>query len=446
MASSVLQNIADQTKVMTRAVNTMSQNVSTQTQVLAKTMGGLSGIMGPMKAVISGVSGAFTGLTAAILPLLTVALALKAAMAIFNFLRDSVMMFVEAGSTMGKSVGTSMEIASQAIGKLMLAVGGALAPAIKAGAEIVTVFVQVLTQSLMPAFGAMQTGFVDLQPYIDAFKIGLITAFSAIEVVLYNFSDVIGYVRDAVELKMVQVALAIGTFFLETGPQAIFDFAIIVADTIPKLPKIIYDSFVWIFNGITQMITALGQKIYEVFTSIWEFIRTGGQTAITSSTTSILSQAAGQLAAFDSMMQEQMMSLAVGDGLATNLLDGLQAREAELQQSMSDTADNLATQFNTTFQQRMSALTMPALEPKKEEDKKKDKKESGAKETETAQELTATESRLLTRGPQEGPMQQVAQASQKTAEAAEKTSQSSDKMVQLLEQLLAKQFIVAEAV
>jgi hypothetical protein len=43
-------------------------------------------------------------------------------------------------------------------------------------------------------------------------------------------------------------------------------------------------------------------------------------------------------------------------------------------------------------------------------------------------------------------MQSVAQASQKTAEAAEKTSQSSDRMVELLEQLLARNFIVAEAV
>jgi methyl-accepting chemotaxis protein len=63
-----------------------------------------------------------------------------------------------------------------------------------------------------------------------------------------------------------------------------------------------------------------------------------------------------------------------------------------------------------------------------------------------AQQLSATESRLLTRGPSEGPMQSVAQASQKTAEAAEKTSQASDRMVELLEQLLARNFIVAEAV
>jgi hypothetical protein len=43
-------------------------------------------------------------------------------------------------------------------------------------------------------------------------------------------------------------------------------------------------------------------------------------------------------------------------------------------------------------------------------------------------------------------MQSVAQASQKTAEAAEKTQQSSDRMVELLEQLLSRNFIVAEAV
>jgi methyl-accepting chemotaxis protein len=98
-----------------------------------------------------------------------------------------------------------------------------------------------------------------------------------------------------------------------------------------------------------------------------------------------------------------------------------------------------------------TTVSLPELAPEAKGEETAKKLTSGLSavadsQSQIAQQLSATESRLLTRGPSEGPMQSVAQASQKTAEAAEKTQQSSDRMVELLEQLLARNFIVAEAV
>jgi hypothetical protein len=156
--------------------------------------------------------------------------------------------------------------------------------------------------------------------------------------------------------------------------------------------------------------------------------------------------------------QTMMVGLADGFEAQTQALPEIAARkltesEQALIMQMNTIGTNVGNEFTSTLRDRMSALRapgLPSVEQKKEEEKQKKATEGLAKVAEAqasiAQQLTASESRLLTRGPSEGPMQSVAQASQKTAEAAEKTSQSSDRMVELLEQLLARNFIVAEAV
>ena len=432
MASSVLKGVAATGRIMAATMNGAASSVVTSTKAMAAGFMSLQVSLGPLLAVM------FT---------------LQAAFAVFRFARDSVLAFVEAGSPAGVALGQSFKMVEAAMQSLMKVVGAVLAPAVQAGAEIFMVLVQVITQSLSPAIGGMGSVFESLKPYIEGFKIGMIAAITGIEVGLTNFSSVFSIVAQTLQLKMVQVALAIGTFFLETAPQAIFDFVMFIGNTIPKVPKIMYDSFVTAFNAIQNVLLGLQSKVSEIFTQIWDFITSGGRSALTATFSDLAMTAANQINAIQDEAARQIGSLALGEGLATNLLDGLQSQEQALQSSISDTASDLAGTFNSTFQQRLSALQGPALpdtaEPKAEETAKKLTGGLTAvadSQAAIAQQLSATESRLLTRGPSEGPMQSVAQASQKTAEAAEKTSQSSDRMVELLEQLLARNFIVAEAV
>ena len=433
MATGVMKSIAVQTKGMGQSFKSVTSSVVSNTTAMA------AGI---------------TSLYISMAPLLAAILSLQAAVAVFRFLSDSVSAFIEAGSPAGVELGKSLEVAAVALNQFQQIIGAILAPLIKAAAEIFMVLVQVIGQSLTPAIGGMQSTLEALAPYIEAFKVGMIAAITGIEVGITNFGAVWSVVTQSIQLRMVQTALAIGTFFLETGPQAIFDFGLLVADTIPKVPKIIYDSFVVIFNTIQSVMISLQNKIVEVFTQIWEFIRSGGNSAIGIAITNFAGEAASQIEAVQNEATRQVESLALGQGLATNLLDGLKSKEGELKNGIADSANQLASDFNDKFQQRLSALQAPALPEMKEEAKaeKVTEKLTGGltkvadSQAAIAQQLSATESRLLTRGPSEGPMQSVAQASQKTAEAAEKTSQSSDRMVELLEQLLARNFIVAEAV
>ena len=433
MATGVMKSIAVQTKAMGQSFKSASAVVVNSTQAMSTGLTSLYATMGPLLAII---------------------LSMQAAVAVFRFLSDSVSKFIEAGSPAGVELGKSFEVAAVALNQFQQVVGAILAPLIKAAAEIFMVLVQVIGQSLTPAIGGMQDTFEALAPYIEAFKIGMIAAITGIEVAITNFGAIWSMITQSIELRTVQTSLAIGTFFLETGPQAIYDFAMLVGNTIPKVPKIIYDSFVTIFNTIQSVMIGLKDKVVEVFQAIWEFIRSGGKSAIDTSITDFAGEAAKQIQAVQSEAARQVGSLALGQGLATNLLDGLKSRESELKSGIADSANQLATDFNSKFQQRLSALQAPALPEMKEEAKaeKTTEKLTGGltkvadSQAAIAQQLSATESRLLTRGPSEGPMQSVAQASQKTAVAAEKTSQSSDRMVELLEQLLARNFIVAEAV
>jgi len=432
MASSVMKNIAAQTRVFGVTVSSMSKSVVSSTQAM---------------------SAGFTSLYMSMLPLLGVILTMQAAFAVFRFGAASVQEFIAAGTPAGVELKEALDIAGVALKNLMVVIGGVLAPAVKAGAEVFIVLTQAISQSLTPAVGGMQSTFEAIAPYIEAFKVGIIAAITGIEVGIKNFDQVFAYVTQSLQLRMVEIALAVGTFFLKTAPQAIFDFAIMVAQFIPKVPKIIYDTFVTIFGSIQSVVLGLQKKIFEVFQAIWDFIKSGGQNAVSNSAMDFAQLAAQQIQAAQTEAARQVESLAFGQGLATNMLDGLESQRDNLRAGIAGTASDLAGEFNATFQQRLSALQAPALpapEVKKEEENQKKATEGLAKVAEAqasiAQQLSATESRLLTRGPSEGPMQSVAQASQKTAEAVEKTSQSSDRMVELLEQLLARNFIVAEAV
>jgi hypothetical protein len=158
--------------------------------------------------------------------------------------------------------------------------------------------------------------------------------------------------------------------------------------------------------------------------------------------------------------QTMMVGLMDGFEAQTQALPQIAARQATAYEEaisgeMNRIGSNIGDQFNQKFASRMSGLSgelslSGSQSPAQAEETTK-KLTSGltsvaSAQASIAQQLSASESRLLTRGQSEGPMQSVATASQKTAEAAEETRKSSDRMVQLLEELLSRNFIVAETV
>jgi hypothetical protein len=157
----------------------------------------------------------------------------------------------------------------------------------------------------------------------------------------------------------------------------------------------------------------------------------------------------------------------IGQTMMVGMLDGFEAQTKALPQiaarqatayeqalggEMNRIGSDLGEQFNEKFSQRVSSLTTDLTLPDSGKAQEGTNKLTSSlsmvadSQAAIANQLSATESRLLTRGQSEGPMQTVAAASQKTAAAAEATSKSSDRMVALLEELLGKNFIIAEAV
>jgi hypothetical protein len=412
MASSVMQGVTKSTRVMTGAVKNMA-----------------SGVVSSTKAMASG----FMTLQVSLAPLLAIAFSLKAAFAVFTFGRDSVLAFVEAGSPAGKELGAVLELASQAMNKLMVAVGGLLAPFVKVVAQGLVLFATTAASVLQPAIGMVSMAFQGLQPYIDMFLKGIIAAVTGAEVGFTNMGQV-------VQFAFLSMKLGFASMIEETK----YTFTVRLPSYIKWFGENAYNLVRDAAVGMATVLTNFGKNLGEFGAAIYMWV-SGGMKG-------------GLDGLMNQLGQTMMVGLADGFEAQTQALPEIAARkltesEQALIMQMNTIGTNVGNEFTSTLRDRMSALRapgLPSVEQKKEEEKQKKATEGLAKVAEAqasiAQQLTASESRLLTRGPSEGPMQSVAQASQKTAEAAEKTSQSSDRMVELLEQLLARNFIVAEAV
>lgn len=413
MASSVMQGVTKSTRVMTGAVKNMA-----------------SGVVSSTKAMASG----FMTLQVSLAPLLAIALSLKAAFAVFTFGRDSVLAFVEAGSPAGKELGAVLELASQAMNKLMVAVGGLLAPFVKVVAQGLVLFATTAASVLQPAIGMVSMAFQGLQPYIDMFLKGIIAAVTGAEVGFTNMGQV-------VQFAFLSMKLGFASMIEETK----YTFTVRLPSYIQWFGENAYNLVRDAAVGIVTVLGNLGKNIGEFGAAVYMWVTSGMK--------------GGLDGLMNQLGQTMMVGLADGFEAQTQALPEIAARqmtqyEMELASQMSEIGGNLGEQFNEKFQARVASMTtdlaLPDIaEPKAEEAAEKLTGSLAAvadSQATIAQQLSASESRLLTRGPSEGPMQSVAQASQKTAEAAEKTSQSSDRMVELLEQLLARNFIVAEAV
>jgi len=412
MASSVMKSVASQTKVMSTSVASMSNNVVASTRAM---------------------SSGFISLTASIAPLAAALISVQALFAVFTFMRESVSAFIEAGSPMGKQLGESIQVASEAIHQLMIAVGGLLAPLVKVGAEGVTVFANVLTSILQPAIEFMSSAFTSIRPMIDMFLQGIIAAATGAEVAFANMGDVVQLAYLSFKLGFAQMIEGTKHTFTVVLPAYIGWFA-------DNAFNLIRDAAV----GMSTVLMNFGKNLGEFGAAVYMWV-TGGMQG-------------GLDGLMNQLGQTMMVGLTDGFEAQTQALPDIAARqitdyEKQLMGQMSTVGGNLADEFNSKFRERVGglqdSLTFKGGEPAAEAPAEKLGASLAAvadSQSTIAQQLNASESRLLTRGPNEGPMQSVAQASQKTAAAAEKTQQSSDRMVELLEQLLARNFIVAEAV
>lgn len=411
MASNVMKGVASQTKVLSTSVQSMS-----------------SGVVASTRAMSAG----FTSLTASILPLAAVLVSVQALMAVFTFMRDSVLAFVEAGSPMGVKLGQSLAVAQEAIHQLMVAVGGLLAPLVQVGAEGITVLATTITAIMQPAIQWMTGAFESMRPMIDMFLQGIIAAATGAEVAFTNMGDVVQLAWLSFKLGFAQMIEGTKHTFTVVLPAYIQWFG-------ENAYNLLRDAAV----GMVTVLTNFGKNLGEFGAAIYMWV-SGGMKG-------------GLDGLMNQLGQTMMVSLTDGFEAQTQALPDIAARqitdyEKQLMGEMGVVGANLANEFNAKFQERAGGIK-DTLTFKGEPAAEAPAEKLGASlaavadsQSTIAQQLSASESRLLTRGPSEGPMQSVAQASQKTAIAAEKTQEASDRMVDLLEQLLARNFIVAEAV
>lgn len=411
MATNVMKGVASQTKVLSTSVQSMS-----------------SGVVASTRAMSAG----FTSLTASILPLAAVLVSVQALMAVFTFMRDSVLAFVEAGSPMGVQLGQSLAVAQEAIHQLMIAVGGLLAPLVQVGAEGITVLATTITAIMQPAIQWMTGAFESMRPMIDMFLQGIIAAATGAEVAFTNMGDVVQLAWLSFKLGFAQMIEGTKHTFTVVLPAYIQWFG-------ENAYNLLRDAAV----GMVTVLTNFGKNLGEFGAAIYMWV-SGGMKG-------------GLDGLMNQLGQTMMVSLTDGFEAQTQALPDIAARqitdyEKQLMGEMGVVGANLANEFNAKFQERAGGIK-DTLTFKGEPAAEAPAEKLGASlaavadsQSTIAQQLNASESRLLTRGPSEGPMQSVAQTSQKTAIAAEKTQEASDRMVDLLEQLLARNFIVAEAV
>lgn len=438
MASKVLNNIAKESDVMAKSVSKMSKDVTKGTKDISNSMKDASSSMRRAKDDVSGITGGFSSLTKSLFQIVSVAALMKAAFAGFNFMSKSLTAFIDAGSPAGQALGQSFARVNEAMEKVQQTVGAALAPAAKLAADAIGSILMVVNEGLKPAIGFIQLAFEQLAPRFEAFKIRVIAAISAVEVIFANLGQVFELAKLSLALRIESITENIKHGFTVVMPAYIKWFA-------DNALNMVRDAAM----AIATVITNLGTNLGEFGAAVYDWISSG--------------MAGGVEGLTNRLGQSMMVGLMDGFEAKTQALPEIAARamtatEQELALQIGTIGGDLGSQFTAKFQERLqdAKLGMPmpdmgqghpkAFGVEETADLGKSLSSVADSQSQIAQQLSATESRLLTRGPSEGPMGTIAEATKKTAEAAEKTVASSDRMVDLLEQLLAKNFIVAEAV
>jgi hypothetical protein len=283
------------------------------------------------------------------------------------------------------------ERAAGAVGDLMEVVGSLLAPVREVIAIGIKAMAEALTGILAPAATYVADLFEKWKPIIvqaieDAVN-AVVAGITIAEVIFANFGSVVGMVIDSIKLKYETYRADTEHLFVTTIPAYLTWFA-------DNFFNIIETAFSAVYTVISNHIS----KISDAFTAFWNFIASRGGTDLLGQ----LGEIAGRsyLDGFSSSIES----------MPTVAERALTEREQELQNKIGETAGNLAKQFNEKFAERairlgegvgdnLAAGIDLALKKQIDDAKLTDGISALANKGSQIASLSATESRLLTRGP-----------------------------------------------
>jgi len=280
------------------------------------------------------------------------------------------------------------ERANGAIGDLMEMVGQLLAPIRILISQGLKTLAESLQQVLAPAAQYAQSVLENIGPVMDYVKEkvvqavnGIIAAFTFVEVVVTNLGSIWELMQVTAELAFEKLKNVAAHVLTEVIPGYATWFG-------ENFVNIIQDAM----NLAVAVVTNDVRKLIDTFMALWDFIKSGGTTNILGS----LGEIAGR-----SYLEGFESSLTALPDIAERQLS---TREQQLSERIGAIGADLGAQFSAKFAQRMIKLDDElGADFNKEIDLKINKKigeELGvAGKAAGTQTLSASESRLLTRGP-----------------------------------------------
>ena len=295
---------------------------------------------------------------------------------------------LEAKADASMTVSGMAERANGAIGDLMEMVGQLLAPIRILISQGLKTLAESLQQVLAPAAQYAQSVLENIGPVMDYVKEKVVQAINAV-VAAFTFVEVVVTNLGSVWELMVATA--------ELGFEKLKNIVMhVLTEVIPGYATWFGENFVNLIrdamNLAVTIVTNDVQKLIDTFMALWDFIKSGGTTNILGS----LGEIAGR-----SYLEGFESSLTALPDIAERQLS---TREQQLSERIGAIGADLGAQFSAKFAQRMIKLDDElGADFNKEIDLKINKKigeELGvAGKAAGTQTLSASESRLLTRGP-----------------------------------------------
>lgn len=303
------------------------------------------------------------------------------------FVTDLATKGLDAKAAASNTVSGSAERASGAMGDLMEMVGALIAPVRVLINTGIKALAESLQQVLAPAAAYAQKVLENIGPIMDWVKAkvvqavnGIVAAFTFVEVIVTNLGSVWEMMRANAELRFEQMKNNIMHVLTKVIPQYAAWFS-------ENFVNLLRDGM----NLAVTVVTNHIRKIIDTFAALWDFIASRGQSDILGR----LGEIAGR-----SYLEGFESSLTSLPEIATRQLS---QKEKDLADKVGAIGANLGYQFAKKFSERMVRLDDNLSDAFDKEidlkiNQKIDEKVGGGIGLPTA--LSATETRLLTRGPE----------------------------------------------
>jgi hypothetical protein len=294
---------------------------------------------------------------------------------------------LEAKTEASNTVAGMSERASGAVGDLMESVGALIAPVRILISQGIKTLAESMQTLLVPAVEYANSVLANIGPLMDWVKEKVVAgvnlmvgAFTFFEVVISNLDKIWVAMVAQAELYLLQMSGAVMHALTVTIPAYASWFA-------ENFVNLIRDGLMLAFTVVTNHVT----KIIDAFKALWDFIASGGQTDVL-----------GQLG--------DIAGRSYLEGFESSLTDlpeiagrKISEREKELAATIGQIGADLGEEFSTKFAERMVGMGDGLSDEfSKEIDLKVNKKiddQLGTKSGGALGPLSASESRLLTRGP-----------------------------------------------